>query len=142
MTDQDDRMWPESGTRRRRAGDTNLVPLINLVFLLLMFFMLAGTFVEFRALQLELAGRGRPAAAAPELVLLRVRQDSRLEIEGIAVSMDELESQIAAAVADDPDRTVVVWADAEVPVELLVAVMDQIRAGGARNMRLAGGAPR
>lgn len=90
--------WPmrlsESATRRRLIG---LTPLIDVVFLLLVFFMLASTFLKFGTVKIDTGG-GRPATGdVRDLVLVHVGKAMQVSINGamvnaasVALRFDEL----------------------------------------------------
>ncbi len=66
---------------------TSLTALVDVVFLLLLFFMLASTFSRYSEIDVALGGSGRPGTAAPEVanVLLTVDAEGRYAVNGIAV---------------------------------------------------------
>lgn len=79
---------PHVGTR------IGLTPLIDVVFLLLVFFMLASTFLKFNDLPLTAGGAG--AASLEETVIVRVRADGALDVNGDPVSAAELPARLNA----------------------------------------------
>ena len=92
-------MLIDEGTRRRRLF--SLTPLIDVVFLLLLFFMLASTFTRFAAVDVTLAGGSGPAGDAP-LVLLTVAGEGRLMLDGEAVELAGLGAALKARAAAGP----------------------------------------
>ncbi|HUH38647.1 MAG TPA: biopolymer transporter ExbD, partial [Spongiibacteraceae bacterium] len=81
--------------RRAASADDNMIPLINIVFLLLIFFMIAGRIASDDALQLTLP-QAQQAAPAPELrVEILVDRDGRIALDGVVVSVEQLAAQLA-----------------------------------------------
>jgi len=81
--------------RERRAHTRiGLTPLIDVVFLLLVFFMLASTFLRFNYLPLTGGGAGSGAVALNETVIVRVRADGDLDVNGVAVSPEALPARL------------------------------------------------
>lgn len=118
---------------RRRRG-LNLTPMIDVVFLLLVFFMLVSRFGQLDGVPLALAGGAAPGwSGAPRLV--DVRPDG-LSLNGTA--LDE-----AALIADlrrlmpAPDAPVVLRPQDGADVQRLVAVIDLLRAAGITHVLMA-----
>lgn len=103
--------------RRRRA--VALTPLIDVIFLLLLFFMLTASFT--REGELPLPGAAGGAAAPPRPAFLQVGADD-LRLDRAAVTLDALPEALRAAA---PDALVVAFApeaDAQRLVEVLLAL--------------------
>jgi biopolymer transport protein ExbD len=124
-----------------RAGRAiGLTPLIDVVFILLLFFLLASHFHQWRALQLDTASAEldaeRSAADEPPALLVRVHADGGVDINGEPLAP----AQLPAALADWRDRrpelAVVVAAGADVRLQALVGVMDAVVAAGVATVRL------
>lgn len=118
---------------RPRRRIVSLTPLIDVVFILLVFFMLASTFTEWRSLQLSVpAEASRPAENAPEPLVVRIGADG-LQLDGVPLELEALSGRVADALAGEPERTVVVRPGDEVPLQRVVAVMERLhQAGDAR----------
>ncbi len=122
---------------RSRPG-LNITPLIDVVFLLLIFFMLTSTFIEPRAIDLVLPGqRSAERTVSAEPVVVDITPAGVIRLNGLRLSMDQLDAEIAGRLRASPRNDVTVRAEAEVSVQLLVGVMDRIRAAGTRNIKLA-----
>lgn len=116
---------------RRRPGPEATVPLINVVFLLLIFFMLAGEITRTAPFEIT-----PPDGAASEMDerdghTVYVAADGRLAV-GDRTGLDV--SAVARAVTGRD--TVLVAADADAPAARLVALMDRLRAAGIEAVRL------
>jgi len=75
---------------RRLSGRIGLTPLIDVVFLLLVFFMLASTFLRFNYLPLASGGQGASAVELSETVIVRVQAGGTLDVNGTAVAPTDL----------------------------------------------------
>ncbi|MEQ8344238.1 MAG: biopolymer transporter ExbD [Sneathiellaceae bacterium] len=141
--------------RARRRSLISLTPLIDMVFILLVFFMLASTFTDWNAIPFALSDtpqEGRPAGSADRpaerqpdagAVLLDVGRD-QLRLSGRPVGDAELPARLAALQAGprgqagpDAGRRVIVRPAAGVPLQRLVAVMDMLAAAGVTDLSLA-----
>ncbi|MEM9358262.1 MAG: biopolymer transporter ExbD [Pseudomonadota bacterium] len=118
---------------RRRA--LSLTPLIDVVFLLLVFFMLASTFIRFSTVKLETAGAGTGQADRSKLALIHVGKDALIHINGQPVVAGQLSDDLAALIADGKtDAVVVVREQAEVGD--LITGLAQVRAAGFNSVRV------
>ncbi len=125
------------GDRERPHPSLNIAPLIDIVFLMLVFFMLASTFIEPQAIDLVLPGDGVPGNVSEEPLLVDVATDGQIALNGLSLSLDQLGPELSGRLGGDVGRAITVRADADVAVQLLVTVMDRIRSTGTRNVRLA-----
>lgn len=123
--------------RERPRPRLNIAPLIDVVFLLLVFFMLAGTFIEASAIDLSMSRPGAAAAANDDALVVDVRVGGELRLNGLTLGLEDLGPELAARAGARTDVPVAVRAEARVPVQLLVTVMDRIQAVGMTNIRLA-----
>lgn len=118
--------------RRRPWG---LTPLVDVVFLLLVFFMLVSNWQDLRSLELqapaEAAGAGTEGA-----VLVRVLKDGSLALNGLPVDLTELAVQVKANLSHTPEQPVRVRPAAAVPLQRLVDVLDRLRSSGVRHLKL------
>ncbi|MEL7543536.1 MAG: biopolymer transporter ExbD [Pseudomonadota bacterium] len=85
----------------------SLTPLIDVVFLLLIFFMLASTFLKFSGTEVSGAASGGTATSAKELALVQIRTGGQLAVNGRAVSIDQLDAQLNALSTQGVSRGVV-----------------------------------
>jgi biopolymer transport protein ExbD len=132
LTDRLSLAPPSSGRRRPLIS---LTPLIDVVFILLIFFMLASSFLNWRAIALDAPGR---AAASPSMegaLLVEIRDDG-LRLGGETVSLDRLVRRAADSLAKKPDRRVLVRPAKGVAVQEVVVVLDRLAAAGVGNMSL------
>lgn len=112
----------------REEVTVNLTPLIDVVFLLLIFFMVTTTFTKETRLTLTLpSAEGRLATALPDMLEVSIGVDSRYAINGRALVNNDIESIKKALVeVSQGDRSLplVITADANVPYQAVVTAMD------------------
>jgi biopolymer transport protein ExbD len=131
--------WPQLASRKpRRRALISLTPLIDVVFILLVFFMLASSLIDWRSIKLDTPVQTAAGSAMEGALLVEVRADG-LRLSGRAVTLDELEAQLRAQLAAHPDRRVVVKPVAEVSLQQAVAAVDRITAAGVRDVSLTRG---
>ncbi|XZE54742.1 ExbD/TolR family protein [Planctomycetaceae bacterium SH139] len=120
--------------RSSAAGTLSLTPLIDVVFLLLIFFLVTSRFdEEERRLPIELpiATSATPMTQRPREVMVDIDREGGFYVNGKALSPAELEETLRRAVASNPtNQMVVIRADAGVPFQPVVSVMDMCNRTG------------
>lgn len=121
---------------RRRVLRVPLTPLIDVVFILLMFFMLSSSFVRFHQVEFRAAGAGEAVESADPVRLL-LETDGRLRV-GTEV-LDPAGARFARELAQwrEDSATVVVAARSEVPLQALVDLLDRLRDAGIQALNLS-----
>lgn len=129
-------MW-----RRRARGaeeqGVDISPLIDMVFILLIFFMVTTTFVKDAQVELE-----RPSAASAKPAYtkaIRVTLDRRGEVwvDGRPVRAWMLQGTVREQLRAGADRPVLVVTDGAVAAQKLIDVIDECRLAGAKDVAVA-----
>lgn len=123
---------PNNGRRRNLIS---LTPLIDVVFILLVFFMLASSFLNWRSITLDAPKQTGTSASLELALLIEVRTDG-LRLGGETMSLERIASRAATALAKKPDRPILVRPDDGVPVQDVVVIVDTLAAAGIGNMSL------
>jgi biopolymer transport protein ExbD len=122
------------GNRRRRGP--GLTPLIDVVFLLLVFFMLASRFDSEALLPLSVraADASAPSPTSPTALSVEIGAQGKTRIEGRMVGPEGLRA--AAAKAASEQRPVRVRPDAETKLQSIVDVISRVERAGATDVSL------
>jgi len=118
--------------RRRAVGLTSL---IDVIFLLLLFFMLASSFTRYQALDVSSGGQGGGSATAP--AFLRVHGPERLDLNGVAIAKSELADRFAA-LSEREGTVVAIWSGPGASVQDVVDVMTSARQSGVAAVLVTG----
>lgn len=119
-----------------------LAPLIDVVFILLVFFMLASSFLDWRAFELDVPATAPASDAEQRPILIEVAADGGLRVEGEAVAAADLAEAVGALRASgDAERPIVIRAHGDAPVAATVRAFDRLQAGGIHAVSLAGERP-
>ena len=123
-------------SRKRRRGDTSLemTPLIDVVFLLLIFFLITTTFSKDREAQIPIqlpeAATGEKGTKGDKVVLY-VTKEGEVEVRsGGEVTGNTLEEKLEKLHEDKPDAVVVLRGDQEAAHGNVVELMAKIRSAG------------
>lgn len=113
--------------RNRVEPEFSLAAMIDVIFLLLMFFMLTSNMVTPNALNLQLPSSTSKTLASPALAV-SVRREGTYYIDRTAVTEANLESSLRArlrSLGEDPSKTVItVNAEVGAPIEYVVTILD------------------
>ena len=122
--------------RRRRASSVlNLTPLIDIGFLLLVFFMLTSHFIEDRAIDVDLhKAKNGNEAIEREYVEVVVNSNGELLVDGREVQLEHLEETLRGALHAPETRFVRLRGDHDARLGLAVSVIDAVRAAGAESL--------
>lgn len=115
----------------------DIAPLIDIVFILLIFFLVTTTFNRDTGVQVARPQATVSRSLESSSMRVSVTAGGHVYTDGRRVSLDELRSKVSAFVSRERDRTVVVIPDGDLPSKKLVEVMDAARLGGARDVAVA-----
>ncbi|MDE3060027.1 MAG: biopolymer transporter ExbD [Pseudomonadota bacterium] len=120
-------------THRKRI-EISLIPLIDVSMFLLIFFMVAGSIEKFEIIPIDppVAQSGKLMDEGHVEVLLGSHDEIIVDDE--IVPMEEMQKRLALQLEANPNRVVTVRADATVPANRMIELMDAIKAAGGRNL--------
>lgn len=110
-----------------------LTPVIDIVFLLLIFFLVATTFQQSEwEMQIALpeAESGGPISVSLRELVVNIQADGTVIVGGRAVSTDDLRTIVGDAVEANPEQKVTVRADKSATYDRVVGVLDVCKAAG------------
>lgn len=122
--------------QRRRGHYISLTPLIDVVFILLVFFMLASSFMDWQSLSLSVPGDSAPTEADLDTTEVRVLADGGIEVDGEPVTLAVLEERFRSRFEADPDMPVVVRPQDDASLQQVVTVVERLNAAGGRRVTL------
>lgn len=132
--------------RKRRSGrgkgtfkssdDPDLTPLINCMFLLLIFFMVATTFVNTKGLSVDLPGGEAETRATKDMNIV-ISDDGAIQVNGETTDRQSLAAKIRQVMRIDKTKNVILEADRSVRHGYVVEVMDIARGQGIEAIAFA-----
>jgi biopolymer transport protein ExbD len=121
---------------RRSSRLFSLTPLIDVVFLLLIFFMLATTFLDTRRVDVSVPRIDKGIGGIGGAFMISIRSTAKLEINGNAVPLDRIEALVRARLKQDPDQVIQIFPDNAVRLQRIMDVLDRVAAAGGRSVTL------
>jgi biopolymer transport protein ExbD len=122
-------------SHRRPAPTINLSALIDVVFILVIFIVLAANFDRIRNLDVTLPEAEAASLAQAESMSITVRADGSLEVDDAPVHADELRQRLTERGV--PGEPVIIFADGDVAFERAVWVLGEASAAGFSNVSIA-----
>ena len=123
--------------RSQQKAEIKIAPLIDMVFILLIFFIVTTSFVSETGLTVE-----RPAARSAEnlesqSVLIGIGPLGEIYISGRRVGLFSLKPILENKLRNQPNLSVVLVSDKATSADLIVRVMDELRLSGVKRIALA-----
>jgi len=123
--------------KRRRMMELGITPLIDIIFLLLIFFMLTSRFVVHEGIGLELPVTQAPHTLEVEEVReITVLRDGGILFMGKPVTLSRLESRLADRDPGTPPGAFEIRSDREAAVQTVVSILEVLRRQGAAQVSL------
>ena len=123
--------------REQQESEVNLTPMLDVVFIMLIFFIVTASFVKEAGIDIS-----RPPAATAERkergnILVAITDNDQIWVDRRQVDPRALRANIERLHAENPQGSVVIQADIKSTNGLLVQVMDAARLAGVSNVSLA-----
>lgn len=117
--------------------EINLTPMLDIVFIMLIFFVVTTSFIKESGIEIN-----RPSAATAERkqrgnFLIAIEPNGQIWIDKRVVDIRAVRANVERLRAENPEGAVVIQADREANVGVLVEVMDQVRLAGVTNVSIA-----
>ena len=124
---------------RRQHGqvDIGIAPLVDCVFLLLIFFLLTSTFSRERAIAIERPSSATAVPHEPNVIRIAISAVGEITLEGKKLSSGQLTEALAAVVERRGKLPVVLVADRRVPLQTAIDVIDCARGANLETVRIA-----
>ena len=114
----------------------DLIPMINVVFLLLIFFMLTST-TTLQSKQVELPTAKTAEKNSKQFLIITIDKNGSLELDGKAVTMEALPAHLEKKVGEKKNTVISIHADKVIEFELFGKVIELAKQAGAEDFMLA-----
>ena len=123
---------------KKIGADTKfeLTPLIDIIFILVLFFAVTSTFVEQKkGLTLTLPS-AVSTESAKEAVVISVDQHQRVHWNGKRINESSIQANVAKQMKAFPNQQIILQADKSTPYVRIVSILDAVRTSGCSNIML------
>lgn len=119
---------------RRTFDNLNLTPLIDVLFILIIFFMLTTSFMRIESLELVLPSAGGKAASSKDVVHLFIYPDGDMALGKRKVDPEALDESLARMFEKDAYTKVMLLTADGVTMQQLVGIMDRVYLAGGKSL--------
>lgn len=132
-----------SAARRaqKKLLEVNIAPLIDMVFILLIFFLVTTSFVKETGVDINRPAANTAVSKPKANILIGVTRDNRIYMDKREIDIRAVRANVERALAENPEGSVVVVADRESMTGFLISVMDACKLAGAENVSIAASHP-
>ena len=133
--------------RRRHTEDEaeiNITPMLDIVFIMLIFFIVTTSFVKEQGLEVS-----RPSSSPPKEVkkdkgpiVVKINSTSQISINGRSLEPRAVEANLEREKAEKPTSPLIIAAHPEADTEALVLILDAAKAAGIESVNVATTTPR
>lgn len=132
-----------TATRRSKltTKELNIAPLIDMVFILLIFFLVNTSFVKETGIDVSRPAASTAIVKSKATILIAIDQSNRIFMDHREIDVRAVRANVERALAENPEGAVVVVADKTSTTGMAIQVMDGCRMAGAKNVSLAASLP-
>ncbi|WP_020586195.1 ExbD/TolR family protein [Desulfobacter curvatus] len=132
-----------SASRRaaKKSLELNIAPLIDMVFILLIFFLVTTSFVKETGVDISRPTASTAVAKNKSTILIGITRDNTIHLDRREIDVRAVRSGVERAMAENPESGVVIVADRDSRTGLVISVMDACKLAGAENVALAASLP-
>ncbi|MFH1784096.1 MAG: biopolymer transporter ExbD [bacterium] len=123
--------------RSHPSISSDATPMADIVFLLLIFFMISSSFIIQPGIKINLPEAATSEAQLEKQLLVTVSKDSKVFINKEEVSLKDLERELKAVFLNMQDKVLIIKADRRVTHGTVVEVMDKAKLAGAQRLAIA-----
>ena len=119
------------------AEEPNITPMLDVVFILLFFFIVTANFIKDPGLEIN-----RPDSETAEItenaaILIAIGPAGEIYMDGRRIDVRQVKANVIRLMAENPQGAVVMQADEKATAEKIIAVMDEVREAGVIDISIA-----
>lgn len=123
--------------KQKKSTEINVAPLIDIVFLLLIFFMLTSEFTDFKTIDMISPNKSNTTIQKTELpIVINLSANGIIEIDNVNVDLMDLSSTVKDKLMNSKNNKVIISTLNETKINLLINIVDAIRSLGIENIAL------
>lgn len=119
------------------ASSVNLTPLIDMVFILLIFFLVTASFTKESGIEVDRPTAQTAVRQEQGSLIIGVSEIGEVWIDNKSVDLRSIRAHVEHLTAQNPEGTVIIMADKQADTGITVEVLDQVRLAGVSNVAIA-----
>ena len=120
-----------------KVDDIDISPLIDMVFILLIFFMVSSTFTKDMQLELDRPGANSSHKSSSKVIRVYIDKYSDIYLDGQPIKVWGIQGKLRDQLRVSTEKSILVVTDDGVTADKLVEVVDQCRLSGAKDIGVA-----
>jgi len=128
---------PRRNRKHREDTDINITPMLDVVFIMLIFFIVTTSFVKETGIEVNRPDAGTGALKQRGNILVGVQANGDIWVDKTPTDPSAVRTVIERLKAENPEGEVVIVADATADSKVVIGVMDQLAAAGIMNVSIA-----
>ena len=126
------------GAQQKEESEIDLTPMLDVVFIMLIFFIVTATFVKEIGLDVNTPDKNQNVKDADkQSIVVQVTSRDRIRIRGRDIDFRAVRANIERLHAENPEAPVVILPHPESKTEIMIHVMDSARQAGVYNVSIA-----
>ena len=130
-------MIPSMRKRARKDVEIAIVNLVDVIFILLIFFIMTTTFSKETGLDITKPSAGSATQLQKENILIGISKEGTLHLDDRQVDLNMLQAILRREIAEDAEKAAVIVADRNTDMGVVVDVMDECNMAGVRKVSVA-----
>ncbi len=130
-------MIPSVRKRSKKDVEIAIVNLVDVIFILLIFFIMTTTFSKETGLDITKPAAGSAAQLEKENIMVGISKEGTIHLDERQVDLPMLQAILRRELAEDADRAVVIVSDRDADMGVVVDVMDECNMAGVHKVSVA-----
>ena len=126
-----------STAAQEEDSEINLTPMLDVVFIMLIFFIVTANFIKEPGLEINRPDSNTSEVQENAAILIAVGPTGEIWMDGRRVDARQVKANVVKLLADNPQGSVVIQADEKAQADTIITVMDGARVAGVFNISLA-----
>jgi len=123
--------------KSQNVDTVDVSPLIDMVFILLIFFMVTTTFVKDMKLELNRPSAASASLASTKVLRVYIDNSSEIYVDNQPIKLWALQSKLRDMLRSATEKSVLIVTDTDIPVNVLIDVVDECRQSGAKDVAVS-----
>ena len=123
--------------KSQNVDTVDVSPLIDMVFILLIFFMVTTTFVKDMSLELNRPSAASASLASTKVTRVYIDNSTEIYIDNQPVKLWAVQSKLRDILRTATEKSILVITDTDIPVGILIDVIDECRQSGAKDVAVS-----
>ena len=123
--------------KKQEVDNIDVSPLIDMVFILLIFFMVTTTFVKDMKLEINRPSASSASKSDSKVIRVYIDNTASIYIDNQPVKVWAIQSKLRGLLRSSSNKSVLVVSDDTIPVEKLIDVVDECRMSGAKDVAVS-----